>query len=332
MAERRAKIISWAGTAAALAFILFAIWLFIRTVRRYDMGEVVHRLEQMPPHRIALGVLCVATAYFIQTLYDFLAARSVGVSVSPRRAILAAFVGNSLTNSIGFSLVTGTSVRYRYYLAWGFSALQIAEFIALAKLAFVNGLCLSTGLSQIFEPLHMPSDLPFSLSPRLMGFLLLLPTIALLLWNGLARGGTLALGKFRLERPKQAMLVLQIAVACIHFGFVSAAFYYFLPEGDLDRAGFHGPVEFLGTFMAIKFAALFLPVPGSIGVLEAAAMAVLTPALPEYPVLGALLAFRLAFYVGPFAIALVTLAVYEMSARTGLLPSLIRRRRARHLA
>jgi uncharacterized membrane protein YbhN (UPF0104 family) len=128
------------------------------------------------------------------------------------------------------------------------------------------------------------------------------------------------------------MLVFQVAVACAHFAFAAAALYFLLPDGDLRHAGYATPFAFLGTFMAIKFAALFLPIPGSLGVLEAAGLAVLTPAMPAYPVLGGLLAFRLAYYVFPFAIGLMTLGGYELSAKKGFLPSLLRRRRARSLA
>src|SRR4051812_3026437 len=145
---RAKKILSWAGTAMAFGFIVFAVWLFIRTLHQYDLHEVVARVREIPVERLVFAGICVALCYGIQTLYDFLAARSVGMAVSLPRASLAAFIGNSLTNSIGFSLLTSTSVRYRYYLAWGFSALQIAQFITLAKLAFVNGLTLSTGLAQ----------------------------------------------------------------------------------------------------------------------------------------------------------------------------------------
>lgn len=332
MLANKGRILSWTGSAVAIGFIGFAVWLFLRTVHRYDAGEVVARLGQIAPQRIALAVICVALSYLFQAGYDFLAARSVGVRVSPGRALLAGFVGNTLTNNIGFSLLTGTSIRYRYYLAWGFTPLQVTQIIALAKLAFVNGLFLSTGLSQILAPVDLPMRLPMDLSARAIGFLLLMPTTALLLWNGLSRGGKLTIGKFRLERPPQRMLILQIATSCVHFAFAASALYFLLPQQDLNAAGFHTPFTFLGTFMAIKFAAMFLPVPGNLGVLEAAAMAVLTPALPAYPVLGALLAFRLSFYVMPFAVALLTMAGFEVSARTGLLPTFLRRRRERRLA
>lgn len=332
MQANRKRLLSWAGSALACGFIGLAIWLFIRTVHRYDFAEVVKRFGQIPNYRIALAALSVAFCYLGQALYDYLAARSVGVGVSSGRAILAGFVGNSLTNNIGFALVTGISIRYRYYLAWGFSALQIAKVIALGKVAFLNGLLVATGISQIVTPVTLPMRLPLDLSPRVLGCLLLLPTTVLLLWNGLSKGRTLALGKFRMERPPQRMLVLAIATAAGHFAFAAAALYFLLPQADLRVAGFATPFAFLGTFMAIKFAAMFLPVPGNLGVLEAAAMAVLTPGLPAYAVLGALLAFRLTFYVAPFAVALLVLAGYEVSAQTGLLPSLLRRRRERRMA
>lgn len=330
MANKR--LLSWAGTAAACAFIALAIWLFIRTVHRYDPAEVLARFRQIPAYRIALAGLCVALCYLVQAAYDFLAARAVGVGVSAPRAILAGFVGNSLTNNIGFSLVTGISIRYRYYLAWGFGALQIAKVIALGKVAFLGGLLTATGLFQLIAPVDVPIDLPGNLSPRVMGALLLLPPAALLAWNGLSRSRDLVLGRFRMERPPQALLALAIATAAAHFAFAAAALFYLLPDGELHAAGFATPFAFLGTFMAIKFAAMFLPVPGNLGVLEAAAMAVLVPALHDYSVLGALLAFRLVFYVAPFAVALIVMAAFELSARTGLLPSLLRRRRERRLA
>ena len=329
---KTAKLLSWAGTAGAFCFIAFALWLFARTLHRYDFGEAMARLEQLPAHRIGMALLCVAASYLTQTGYDYLAAVSVGVGVSPGRAALAGFVGNALTNNIGFSLFTGTSVRYRYYLGWGFSPLQIAEVVALAKLAFANGLFLFAGLSQIIAPVRLPLEMPFAFSPRAMGFLLLLPTAALLLWNGLARGGTLALGKFRLVRPRQTLLILQIAVACVHFAFAAGTLYYLLPAEDLAAGGLAGPLAFIGTFMAIKFAVMFLPVPGNLGVFEAAGLSVLTPALPDYPVLGALLGYRLAYYILPFAVALATMAAYELSARSGLLAAMLRRRRSRATA
>jgi uncharacterized membrane protein YbhN (UPF0104 family) len=307
--------------------LVLAVWMFGRILHQYDMAEVVQRLGQIPGHRLAIAVIFVALSYGCQTLYDFLAASSIGLGISPARAALAAFLGNAFTNNMGFSLLTGTSLRYRFYLAWGYSALEIGQVVALSKLAFVNGLLLFAGIAQIIDPVRLPESFPMPITPRVLGCLLLLPTAMLLIWNGMSRGNILALGKLRLVRPTQLMLCLQIAVASLHLAFAAGVLYYLLPADALREAGFHGPITFLGTYMAIKFVVMFFPVPGNLGVFEGTAMAVLTPSLPDYPVLGALLAYRLAYYVLPFAVALLTLAGYELSARKGFLASFMRRRR-----
>ena len=105
--------------------------------------------------------------------------------------------------------------------------IRAGEYLAIAG---PSG-CGKTTLLSILGLLDSPSEGSYvlagepvaTLSPaqrarvrsRAIGFILLLPTAVLLLWNGFARGGTLALGKFRLERPRQIMLVLQVVVACI---------------------------------------------------------------------------------------------------------------------
>lgn len=323
-----ARILSVGGTFLGIALLVAAVWIFARTLHKYDMAEVVQRFGQIPGSRIALAVLCVALSYATQTVYDYLAALSVGLGIPPARAALAAFIGNAFTNNIGFSLVTGTSLRYRFYLAWGYSPLEITQVVALAKLAFCNGLFLFAGIAQILDPVRLPDSLSLPFSARALGWLLILPSASLLIWNGLSRGSTLSLGKFRLVRPAQSLLALQIAAACVHFAFAAGTLYYLLPAEALEAAGYRGPLTFLGAYMAVKFAVMFLPVPGSLGVFEGTAVAVLTPALPAYPVLGALLAYRLLYYVLPFAVALPTLMIYELSARKGFLASFLRRRRA----
>ncbi|MDB5050866.1 MAG: hypothetical protein JWO30_3937 [Fibrobacteres bacterium] len=329
---KAARILSWGGTLLGLALLVLALWIFGKTLHSYDMDEVVQRLGQIPWPRIALALVFVALSYGTQTLYDYLAALSVGLGIAPARAALAAFIGNAFTNNIGFSLLTGTSLRYRFYLAWGYSPLEIGQVVALAKLAFINGLFLFSGITQIIEPVRLPDSISLPFPTRVLGWLLILPTVLLLVWNGLSRGNILVLGKLRLVRPTQSLLILQIAVSCLHFAFAAGTLYYLLPAEALRAAGFHGPLTFLGTYMAIKFVVMFLPVPGNLGVFEGTTVAILTPALPAYPVLGALLAYRLVYYVLPFAVALVALTGYELSARKGFLATLLRRRRANRMA
>jgi uncharacterized membrane protein YbhN (UPF0104 family) len=288
---------------------------------------VVLRLRLLPGKRIALALLFMALSYACQTGYDYLAARSVHIRISPWRAGWAAFIANAFTNNIGFSLLTGTSLRFRFYLAWGNSPLQVTQFIALSKLAFANGLILFAGVAQIVAPVDLPAAIKLPFPQAVLGWLLILPTLSLLIWNGLARGDSLSIYKLKLVRPVQSLFALQIAAACMHFAFAAGTLYYALPLDALREAGFGSLFGFLGTYMAIKFVVMFVPIPGSLGVFEGASVAVLTPAIPAYPVLGALLVYRLAYYGLPFILAMLMLAGYEVISRNGLLAKVLRRNR-----
>jgi uncharacterized membrane protein YbhN (UPF0104 family) len=325
----RTKLASAGGTVLVLLLLVLAVWMFGKTLRQYDVHEVIQRVGRIPGHRIALALLFTGLSYFFQTVYDFLAAKSVHIPIAPWRAAWAAFIGNAFTNNIGFSLLTGTSLRFRFYLAWGFSPLQVAQFVALSKLAFTNGLFLFAGVAQIVAPVQLPAAIKLPFPQQTLGWLLVLPTLALVIWNGVSRAEILTLGKLKLVRPSQSLFILQIAAACIHFAFAAGTLYFALPAEALRDAGFANLFAFLGTYMAIKFVVMFVPVPGSLGVFEGASVAVLTPAIPAYPVLGALLAYRLAFYVVPFVLAMLMLVGYEIASPKGLLPSLLRRGRQR---
>lgn len=330
---RTAQWLSIGGTVVGLGMFAIVIWMFGRTMHRYDMHEVIKRLGEIPSHRLILAGLCTAVSYFIQAGYDYVGAASLRMGITPLRSMTAAFIGNALTNNIGFSLLTGTSIRYRFYLAWGSSALEIGELVVLAKLAFFNGLLVFTALTQIIDPVVLPAAISLPLSPRVLGCLLLVPIAALFLWNGMNKGRILKLGKKRIMKPEQKTLFLQIAVCCLHFVFAAFTLYFLLPQDALASAGYGGPWTFLGVYMAIKIVVLLFPVPGSLGVWEGTAVAVLTPALPAYPLLGALVAYRLIYYVAPFAVALLVMAGFELSSRQGLLAALIgRHRHARHPA
>src|SRR6185436_5934953 len=154
-----------------------------------------------------------------------------------------------------------------------------------------------------------------------------LPAAATLLWNRLAPGTTLRIGRVRVSRPAQTLLVLQLAAACLHLVFAAFTLYCLLPSRALAWAGFTGPLDFVSAFMAVKFAAMFIPVPGSLGVFEGAAVTLLMPALPDYPLLGGLLAYRLIYYVAPFGAALLGLVTYELGAKSGAAARWLRRRR-----
>lgn len=325
----RRKIASVAGTLLGLGMLALAIWIFDKTLTRYEPAEVVKQLRDIPAIRFACALALVAASYFTQTLYDWLALVSLGKGpVSMRRAGLAAYVSNALVNNMGFSWLTATSLRFRFYSAWGYRPLEIAQVVAMTKLAFFAGLSAAAGLAQLVSPVALPGSIGEMISPRLLGTVLLALPILLLVGNSVFRGEFIHIGKLRLPRPGQRILILQIAVSVLHLVFAGFVLYMVLPQDALRDAGLSGGIAFLSVFLALKFVVLFFPIPGGLGVLEGTAVALLTPAIPAYPLLGGLLAYRILYYLVPFASAVIILLVYELGIRSGLAGRLGARLRA----
>lgn len=328
-ADTRRKAVSILGTLLGIGMLVLAGWIFQKTLARYEPSEVLRQLKGIPDLRMALALGCVAASYFIQTLYDWLALAVLGHQASVPKVSMAAFVSNAMVNNMGFSLLTATSIRYRFYSAWKYTPLEIAQVVAWSKMAFFMGLLALAGVTQVLAPVHLPGRIGEVLSPRLLGFLMLAATAVLLLWSWFAKGGHLTIGRLRLAQPDPRLLGLMIAVSSLHLVFSGFTLYFLLPDGALETAGLDGALAFLSAFMAIKFVVLFFPIPGGLGVLEGTAMALLSPPMPAYPLLGGLVAYRILYYLVPFAIALAVFLVYELGVRSGLAAK-VRSRKRRH--
>ena len=53
---------------------------------------------------------------------------------------------------MGFALLTGGSLRYRLYSAWGLSAVEVAQVIAVASAAFWLGVAALAGIALTVSP------------------------------------------------------------------------------------------------------------------------------------------------------------------------------------
>ena len=99
-----------------------------------------------------------------------------------RRALAAAtrafagFVAYAFSNALGFPLLLGGGLRYRFYNAWGLSSAEIAMIVGFNSTTFWLGVLLVGGLSFVLEPAATPAmiGLPIhSLYPLGVALLLL---------------------------------------------------------------------------------------------------------------------------------------------------------------
>jgi phosphatidylglycerol lysyltransferase len=222
------------------------------------------------------------------------------------RVAFSSFISYGLSQTLGFPLVTGSSVRYRFWSAWGLSTSEIAQAVSFVGATFVLGMIFLSGIVFLLEPARTMDllGLPEQLL-RPLGVILLGLTAGYIAWSA-AQRRPLKIGGWEFPIPSLKVTLLQLTVATFDWAAAGAVLYALLPSGHGIRF-----LPFLGAFLLAQFAGQISHVPGGLGIFETLMVLLLKPFLPASSALAALIAFRAVYYLIPFALSLLMLAAYE---------------------
>jgi phosphatidylglycerol lysyltransferase len=288
---------------AALTVFVASAWLLYKELSQLSLHDIRRALVEIPRGKLSASLLLTALDYVILIGYDWIAVRALRFPISPRRTALAAFTGFASSYNLG-ALLGGASVRYRLYAAWGLSATEIVQLIALISFAFWAGVFTFAGTLFVVAPPTLP--LPF-IGLRALGCVLLGVMAACMVAVTVRRAPFNVRGvEIRLPTPRAALGLLAVAAADLMLA--AAALYVLLPS-DLGLSYLH----FAGVYLVAIVAVVFTHVPGGVGVFE---LVVLTLAAVETGrAVAALLAFRIIYYLLPLGLALLLLVGNEVRGR-----------------
>lgn len=297
--------------SSLLGFLLLGISLAAihHELRQYDYRDVLNTLTVLPASRLYLAIALTALSYLGIANYDSLAFHYISHSIAYRKSAFTGFVSAAATNTVGFAFLTGSAIRYRFYSAWGVSALKIAQVIAFENISFWLGLFAVSGIIFLLHPLVIPTQLKLPLSVRPLGIIFLLLVVAYLLGSLVSRQPL----KFRGQEfrfPSLNIALAQLAISCLDWIVTAAVLYVLLPPQT--------PVSylsFLGMFLLAMTGGVVSNVPGGLGVFESVILLLLSPQVPAIKVLGTLLAFRGVYYLLPLGVATGLLGLYEVRTR-----------------
>ena len=287
-----------------LAAFCVAAYLLYRALSQYDAQEVIDSIFAISLPRLALGGLFVAGSYFSLTLFDTLALRYIGAKLPYRCIALASFSALSVGHTLGLAAVSSGAIRYRFYSRWGVRAGDVAKIILFCAITVGLGLNTLGGLSLLLQSEVAANLLGFSQAVALtFGFTCLTFTA---LYVGLSAMLRRSVGakKWEISMPPLNLALAQIAIGTINFCFVAAALHQMLPPAA--EAGYFAVVT---AYVLGNVATLISHVPGGLGVLEA----VVIYLVPRATVVGALVAFRVIYFLVPFAIGAPLFAAYELA-------------------
>lgn len=274
-------------------------------MRQYNLSQITEQLSEIPNIYIVLSVVFSFLSYLILTGYDGLGVKYIGEDLSAGRIIRAGFIGYAFSHNIGMALLSGGSIRYRIYSAWGFSGIQVTQIVGFSALTLWLGFCSVAGLSLIFAMPDLPDDvtLPFD-SLRVVGALLLVMVVGYIWASGVIEK-ELSLKKWSFSFPGLSLALKQVALASVDWLIAAMVLFVLLPDAGINF------FSFAGVFLLAQIIGLFSQVPGGLGVFESVMLLYLSNFMSGSAVLGILLVYRIIYYVLPLLVAVILLAYQE---------------------
>ncbi|WP_415454287.1 UPF0104 family protein [Azorhizobium caulinodans] len=295
------------GFILSLVVIGFAITVLYKMLHNLNVADVVAALKAKNPVHVAAAFILVACAYLTLTFYDWFALRTIEKPHVPYRvAALSGFCSYSVGHNVGFTVFTGGSVRYRIYSAWGLSAVDVAKICFVAGLTFWLGNIAVLGLGIVIHPdaATAVDQLP-PLVNRLIGIGALAVLVGYVWWVS-AAPRKIGRSNWFITLPAGKTTLLQIGIGILDLSLCAAAMYMLMPASP-----YIDPISLAVIFVTATLLGFASHAPGGLGVFDAA----LLVALPQFDtgeMVGALLVFRLFYYIVPFAFALSLLGGREL--------------------
>ena len=295
---------------ALVGLILFLVALeVLRTeLRAVSWHALTADVWNIPPQRLGLALLLTALNYLALTAYDFLAFAYIGKRLPARRIFIASFLAYAIANNVGFSVLSGASVRYRFYTRWGLTAADLSRIVLSCVVTFWLGLLLVGGLSLVVSPLPSGLNLPFRPLVAPVGVVLMLASLAYVLASFI-RTKPITFHRLELLPPPPAIAVAQLLASVVDWLLAGAVLYLLLPSGALTFPAF------LGAFLAAQLLALASHVPGGVGVFEGLMVLLLKPYVASGVLVPVLIVYRAVYYLLPLTVALVMLVADEVHQR-----------------
>ncbi|MCG7362237.1 lysylphosphatidylglycerol synthetase family protein [Roseomonas sp. ACRSG] len=304
-------------TAFGLLLLAGAIYVVQKEFRDLSMADILSAVGAVPGSALWIAGGWTLLAYGVLTVYDRLGSVYAGKPVSYLRTSLASFCAYTLAHNLGVAAVSGAAVRYRFYAAWGLTAVEIAKVIAFTSLTFGLGGMALGGAVLVLEPEILPwfrDNMPHW-AMQGIGVALLAVVGAYLVLSRVLPHFTIF--GHKIDLPGFRMALMQTTLAVVDVVVTTMIFYVLLPPAEGLTF-----VRFLGIYLAAYSAGLAANVPGGLGVFDTVILLALQPYVPAPQVIGALFLFRLYYYIVPLFIAGALFAGFELSQRRHLLGSL----------
>ncbi len=312
--QAKNKIIQTASILAVMLLFFAALWVLRKEIRNSNSSEeeVLNYFRQIPLKQYLVALCASLGSYFALTFYDVLGLRHIQKSMSYGRTALTSFIAYTFSHNVGAAVITGGGIRYRFYSAWGLTVGEAANVLVICGMTFWIGFLTMGSIFFFLETPDIPPTTEIPASAQIIfnsvftaGLVCLVVLTAYLLVAVFFKK-TIKIIRWKFPTPSVGIAVGQMAAGSLDWTCSGAALYLLLPHSSIPFP------SFLAIYLMAQLAGFISQVPGGLGVLEGTMLLLLSPLMPAPHVAGALLAFRIVYYLIPFILGLTSFAVYEI--------------------
>lgn len=280
-------------------------------LKKIGLADVLNAFEATPRRQVLHAGLLLGLSLCIMCIYDL-----PGVTFARRaenfprlglhRIGLASFCAYALSHVLGAPAISSAAIRLRLYAQWSVPSNGIGRIIALSGSTFSLGICAMLGFLLLIHPHAVPvfgHAAPGTI--RLAGALLACIPVAYVL---AARGrASVTVFGTEIPLPGARLALAQILLSGTDVAVSSAILYTILP----DAPGLGYP-HVLSIYLAGFASGLFSGLPGGVGVFDSVLLLGLSEYLLPAEALGAILLFRVMYFLAPACFAGLCYAGHEL--------------------
>ncbi len=220
--------------------------------------------------------------------------------------IFAGVIGFSVSNNAGHAIVSGGTIRYRLYTRWRFHGAEIVKMVTFSGFTYLVACFFLIIMGYILTPNHAFGE--GSVSKMTTLSVTVISIIGLLLYFGasLFYKKPFVIKGIEFEMPSFKMALAQVFIGAADILMASLVLYFSLiPFVDISFD------TFMGVFIIAQVLGVFSQVPGGLGVFEGLFMYIIPGEHNQATLFGALIAYRIIYYLLPLVFSAIILISYE---------------------
>ncbi|MDR0741596.1 MAG: lysylphosphatidylglycerol synthase domain-containing protein [Rickettsiales bacterium] len=285
------RLISWLG----LIFFILAAGMLYWQLRNYALIDIARALWSIPFTNLVYACLACLAGYIALSAYDYLALRYIGKSVSWWKWMLAGMLGFAISNNAGHAVVSGGAIRYRLYTRWRIRGGEILKMLVFSGFTYFLGCTAIMILGYLLVP-HSLFEQSVGAKIGIHGlFAFCLASLAAYFsLTVFFPKKSIKLGEIKFQVPSTSIASVQMGLGMLDSILAGLVLYFcMIPFVQIPFG------TFIGLFVIAQTAGVFSQVPGGIGVFESIFLLALPGDISKASIFGALLAYRIIYYVLP---------------------------------